>query len=144
MIYSFKNKDGRDIQGWFSDDEASVLFECASKAPLNRILELGSFVGKSAVVLSSALNKNGTLICVDFFSKNHVFKTNTENEIVADTLVSFWNNVTERGLENKILTLKGNYNNILPTLEGRFGMIFIDGGHLIQDRCLPQNGLGNI
>lgn len=134
MDYSFKNKDGQDVKGWLSEEEAGILYEYALEAPIPRILELGSFVGKSSIVLASAIKKrDGVLVCIDFFWKNFRYVTPDTEEIIPDVLESFWSNIRERNLENYVMTLRGNHNTIIPTLRGEFGMIFIDGGHTIEN-----------
>jgi predicted O-methyltransferase YrrM len=45
--------DYKDILGSLADSEAELLKECAEQAPLNRFLEIGTFLGKSASVLAS-------------------------------------------------------------------------------------------
>jgi len=132
--YSFKNKDGKEVQGWLSDEEAEILHEHALKAPTPRILELGSFVGRSSIALASAMKKRGgVLVAMDLFSKNFRYIKPGEDEITLDAFETFWNNIKERHLENYVLTLKGNHNATLPILGGSFGMIFIDGGHKIEN-----------
>jgi len=135
MDYSFRNKDGSNIKGWLSEEQAQILYDCDLKAPTPRVLELGSFVGKSAIVLASAMKKrSGFLMCIDFFIKNSNYITpEGTTEVIPDRFVSFWSNIKERNLENHVITIKGYHNTVLPTLGGNFGMIFIDGGHMIQD-----------
>lgn len=134
MAYNFKQKNGGYVLGWLSDEEAEILYDMASKSPSNLILELGSFVGKSAIPLGTAMQeRKGTLICVDLFNKNQKYEGSAEEQIVPDTETAFWNNINEHNLGDSIISLKGNYNDILPTLKGKFGLIYIDGGHEIKD-----------
>lgn len=130
MSNVFGIKNGDEILGWLSEEDAGILLEFASKAPINRVLELGSFVGKSAVVLGEAMRKEkGTLICIDYFADNMVFESGGIKQVVTDTREAFWQNIKGRGLEGQVLALKGDYKNILPILSGSFGLVFIDGGH---------------
>lgn len=59
------------VGGWLSDKEASELFKLASWAPEENAVccELGSWLGKSSVILGKALRykKNAKLYCIDPF-----------------------------------------------------------------------------
>jgi len=130
MNYSFINREGDNVKGWLSEEEAEILYDYALKAPTSRILELGSFVGRSSLVLASAMKKRqGILICLDYFGKEFIYKNQGIMETIPDVFDEFWNNINERHLENYVITLSGDYKIILPTLGGGFGLVFIDGGH---------------
>lgn len=62
----------RAIDGWLHDAEANRLFDIAESLPNDApvVVELGSWLGKSSVVLSQALvgKKGARLFCVDPFN----------------------------------------------------------------------------
>lgn len=119
--------------GALTDAEAEMLFVLAESAPLKRIIEIGTFVGKSASVLAQACD---TLVCVDTFPKD--MKYCGSDIVVTDTLKTFLANMESIGLMHKIISFKGHTSNVLPNLNGKFGMIYIDGGHTISD-VLPNS-----
>jgi caffeoyl-CoA O-methyltransferase len=78
--------------------------------PLN-ILEIGTYTGYSAICLAQGLQKEGTLVTLE---KN-------------DELAWLSNKYFEKsGLNNKIKPLLGNAIEIIPTLNKKFDLIFID------------------
>jgi hypothetical protein len=118
----------KNILGGLTDNEAVVLNDAAEAAPVKRFLEVGTFCGRSASVLAHHAE---TLVCIDLFCKNQHFWG--QDIIIKDTHQTFWDNLGNIGLAKKAITLKGNSKDILPTLGGRFGLIYIDGGHTMAD-----------
>ena len=76
----------RNIPGWFDIEEAREMFNIVSKLPTGSlIVELGSFCGKSSVIIAGTSFEKNKLIMVDDFSspgcsfevlKNNVEKVN--------------------------------------------------------------------
>ena len=117
------------VTGWLQKNGADLLYECAMTCPTSRILEMGSFVGKSACVLATAMKeRNGVVICSDIFAKNMKY-WGKPGVIFPDTLQSFWDNITGLKLQDYIITIKGNHIVLIDTVRGKFGMVYIDGGH---------------
>lgn len=76
-----------------------------------RILEIGTYTGYSALCLAEGLKDNGKLVTIDL------------NEELEDMVRRY---IKEAGLEEKIDYRVGNALNIIPTLEGPFQLVFID------------------
>jgi len=75
------------------------------------ILEIGTYTGYSALCLAEGMQKNGTLITID---KN-------------EELESFSKKYFDKsGFKNQILPLVGNALDIIPTLDKKFDLVFID------------------
>ena len=52
----------RDVDGWMSPDQAERLYRAAlSTRPGDQIVEIGSFRGRSTIVLASAANAEATV-----------------------------------------------------------------------------------
>ena len=87
------------------------------------ILEIGSFLGKSAVALEDAAEKiNGTVICVDPFDKHTNSFCPNQKEI-------FLKNIS--GWDNIYLVEAHSSNFFELNTEDKFDMIFIDGDHSV-------------
>ncbi len=72
----------RNVRGWLTDASMQLLYDYATKCPLNRVLEFGSFLGKSTACLAQAMKeRDGVVVAMD------VFPENRENEL-------FWPNET--------------------------------------------------
>ncbi len=110
--------------------------------PVN-ILELGTYTGYSAICLSKGLQKNGKL---------HTIELNEELEEIASKYFQ------KSNLTNKIKQYFGNALKIIPKLDIKFDLVFIDadkreypqyykaiidkvnpGGYIIADNVLWNN-----
>jgi caffeoyl-CoA O-methyltransferase len=76
-----------------------------------RILEIGTFTGYSAIAMAKGLPENGKITTLE---------VNPEMEIFIRKFIK------KSGLENKIELLIGNAVEIIPELEEKFGLVFID------------------
>ncbi len=76
-----------------------------------RILEIGTYMGYSAMCLAEGLAENGEIITLDV------------NEEFNKTAKSFWAKSAHSG---KIKSFVGNALEIIPTLEETFDLVFID------------------
>lgn len=77
----------------------------------NYILEIGTYTGYSALCLAEGLAENGKLITID---------PNEETNLFARSFI-------ERSADNnKIELIKGNAQEILPTLTHKWDLVFID------------------
>ena len=77
-----------------------------------RILEIGTFTGYSALCLAEGLARDGELITID------------RNEELEDFANSFFDRSPFAG---RIKMRIGDARKVIPTLEGRFDLVFIDG-----------------
>lgn len=87
------------------------------------ILEIGSFLGKSAVALADAAEKiNGTVICIDPFDKHSNSFSPNQKEIFLEN-ISGWDN---------IYLVEAHSSNFFElNAEDKYDMIFIDGDHSV-------------
>lgn len=127
----------RMISGHFQGRVLSMLMKMIKP---KRILEIGTYTGYSALCMAEGLEEGGELITIDI---------NAELEEMART------HFEATQYANKITYLLGDAKNIIPTLEGKFDVVFIDadkenyamyydlifdklniGGHMIADNVL--------
>lgn len=80
------------------------------------ILEVGTAIGYSAIVFSNAMNDEGKIVSIEIREETH------QKAI---------KNIERAGLEDKIELLLGDAAEVLPNVEGKFDMIFLDAskGH---------------
>ena len=96
-----------------SGHEQGKLLEFISRMlrPEN-ILEIGTFTGYSAICLSKGLRENGKLITIE----------------INDELSAFAGEYFKKtGTEDKIIAMTGNALEIIPKLQMKFDLVFIDG-----------------
>ena len=77
----------------------------------SRILEIGTYTGYSALCLANGLSDNGML---------HTIEINDELELLA---ASFFE---ESGLRDRIIQHIGDADDIIPQLDEKFDLVFID------------------
>ena len=96
-----------------------------------RVLELGSFIGYSAILMASSIDNESKLVSVDIDSKSIE---------ISKKMVSF------AGLDNKIQFIEGSASRVIPILEEGFDFVFIDHGkksYLNDLLLLEQHSLLN-
>ncbi len=77
----------------------------------DKILEIGTYTGYSALCLASGLSENGIL---------HTIEINDELELLA---ASFFE---ESGMRDRIIQHIGDADEIIPQLDEKFDLVFID------------------
>ncbi len=105
-----------DVAGWLTEIEGLRLSELA----LGRdVLEIGSYCGRSTICLAHAAK---SVAAVDPFDGR-------ATTAPRDTLADFMGNLITYGVLEKVTAYKGESELVLPNLEGRFDLVFIDGNH---------------
>jgi predicted O-methyltransferase YrrM len=93
----------------------------------NRILEIGTFTGYSAICLAQGLTEDGIL---------HTIEVNDEQEPIIREYIQ------KAGLEHKIQLHIGDALQLIPQLNERFDIIFLDAGKMdyrqYYELCLPK------
>lgn len=83
---------------------------------IRSILEVGTAIGYSSLIFSNAMNNSGKIITIE--------KRRDMHELACK-------NIKEAGLESNITPMIGDAAELLPEIEGKFDMIFLDAakGH---------------
>ncbi len=128
----------RTIPGWLSPQEAKTLFDLARSLP-NRgpiVVEIGSFQGKSSLVLAKGLKaKIGPkLFCIDPFnadgdpcSKPHY--AHIASQISLPLREQFIANMKRNRVYDMIELLTGYSTDFAGTFSWPISLLFIDGNH---------------
>ena len=93
------------------DDTLEKIDEILTIKKPNKILEIGTAVGYSAICFSKYLSKNGKIDTIE----------RDENRAEQAR-----NNIKNMKLENKIFIFEGGAVEILPTLNDKYDIVFID------------------
>ncbi len=93
------------------DETLEVISKTLQESKPERILEIGTAVGYSAICFSKFLRENGLIDTIERDEQ----RIKQANE-----------NISKLGLENKINIYSGDAVDILPTLDGKYDVIFID------------------
>ena len=123
------------ISGGNHPEGVKLLYELAQESPTDRILELGSFVGKSAIVMASALKdagRKGTILCIDRFA-NNIKWWGPGHPSYPEALKSFWEHADYIGVSDYLVAIQSEITTAISRMQGKFGMIYIDGGHTLEN-----------
>ena len=93
------------------DDTLEVIDKILKEVKPKRMLEIGTAVGYSAMCFSRYLDEDGT---IDTIEREH------------DRVEEAKENIKKVGVENKINILEGDAVEILPTLNNKYDVVFID------------------
>jgi predicted O-methyltransferase YrrM len=119
----------RDVEGWLTEAQAQRLFAAAAAvAPGGRVVEIGSFRGRSAIVLAGA---GAEVVCID----PHAGSDRGPQEIAADAdrgaadLAAFRANLERAGVAGRVRHVRAFSGAALGEVEGPVDVLFVDGAH---------------
>jgi MMP 1-O-methyltransferase len=127
-------------KGFMPDDEGLALHDagCAAAAA-GPLLEIGTYCGKSAILLGAAAESGGTvLFTVDHHrgsEENQAGWEHHDPEVVdaatgrMDTLPFFRRAIAEADLERSVVAVVGHSVPVAAAWNTPLGLLFIDGGH---------------
>lgn len=130
----------RATAGFMPEDEGELLFEVAARAlPHGPGLEVGTWCGKSAIILGAAAREAGSVV----FTVDH-HRGSEENQpgwewhdpsLVdpeldrIDTLPFFRKAIARAGLEEEVIGIVGRAPTVAAHWRTPLSLLFIDGGH---------------
>jgi hypothetical protein len=121
-----------DIEGWLTDAQADRLRAAAQR--LNdaaTVVEIGSFRGKSAVVLAAAVPSGARVICID----PHLGSDRGPQEIAADhergedDYEAFRANLARHGVTDVVEHVRALSSEALAAVDGPVDLLYVDGAH---------------
>lgn len=126
-------------KGWLIREEAELLYRLATAASRRgRVVELGSYCGRSSIVLAAALKDAsfGSLVCVDTFrgSAEHQpgcrhFDAETLVDGVVNTYPAFLQNLTQANLLDHVEVLQCSTLAAAAGFAESIGLLFVDADH---------------
>jgi predicted O-methyltransferase YrrM len=125
-------RTARDVEGWLTEAQARRLYEAAA-APgtggnVARVVEIGSFRGRSAIVLAGA---GADVVCID----PHAGSDRGPQEIAADAdrgaadLEAFRANLAQAGVADRVRHVRAFSHAALDEVPGPIDVLFVDGAH---------------
>ena len=125
------------IEGYLSDDEAWALYlaarTCTTNAP--RIVEIGSYKGRSTIALGTALVERhaGSLVAIDPHAPTGKTSYTLEHGD-ADTFAEYEANLARAGVAAYVTSLRATSTQARSNYDGRpIDVLFIDGSHDYDD-----------
>jgi predicted O-methyltransferase YrrM len=128
------------VKGFLDRAEAEALFELArEQAPRGPIVEIGTYCGKSALVLAAAARAGGgRFVTIDHHRGSEENQPGWEYHDPSlwdaeagalDTLPHLRRNLARAGLEEHTVVIVARSEAVAPLWTAPIAMLFIDGGH---------------
>ena len=120
------------VEGWLTEAQARRLWDRAAELPPGAVaVEIGSFRGRSAVVLASALPDGAELVAID----PHAGNDRGPQEIrgreaeAADDNRAFRENLERAGVTDRVRHVREFSQQALNAVDGEVDLLFVDGAH---------------
>ncbi|MEM8709135.1 MAG: class I SAM-dependent methyltransferase [Actinomycetota bacterium] len=121
-----------DVEGWMTDDQARRLHDRAAELGAGtRIVEIGSFRGRSMIVLASTAADGVSITAID----PHMGSDRGPQEIEADQVRGdddyelFHANLTAAGVDDRVTHVRKLSDAALDDVDGEIDLLYIDGAH---------------
>lgn len=121
-----------DIDGWMTSGQAAALLDAASRCPAGgTIVEIGSFRGRSTIVLASGSRPDVEVIAIDPHAGNDRGPQEIEgyDAEAADDHAVFEANLKGAGVRDRVRHLRAFSDDALADVEGEIDVLYIDGAH---------------
>lgn len=121
-----------DVEGWMTRGQGQALYAAAERCPAGgRIVEIGSFQGRSTIVLASAAPDSATVYAIDPHAGNDRGPQEIagyEDAANADH-VAFNANLAAAGVAERVIHLRMFSDAALDELPGTIDVLYVDGAH---------------
>ena len=129
----------RGVEGYLSEDEAWALYiaarRCTQKAERPRIVEIGSYKGRSTIAIGSALKEagRGSLVSIDPHMPTGKPSYAREHGDI-DTLAEFQENIARAGVAAYVKSVQAVSTDARKSYDMQpVDMLFVDGSHDYED-----------
>lgn len=120
------------VQGWMTRAQAQRLWDAAKRLPRGgRIVEIGSYHGRSAIVLSSAIEPGARVFAIDPHGGNDRGPQQIEGEVKdgqRDHEI-FMANLRAAGVADKVEHIRKPSQDAIGDIPGLLDVVYIDGAH---------------
>ncbi len=121
-----------DVQGWMTPDQARMLWDSARALRSgDQVVEIGSYQGRSTVVLASAVPNGATVTAIDPHAgtdRGPQEISGKETEAEQDSRI-FQENLDRAGVRDRVTYLRHWSQDALAEFEGPINLLYIDGAH---------------
>lgn len=121
-----------DVEGWMSPSQGATLFDAAANCPNGgSIVEIGSFRGRSTIVLATAADPSVRVIAIDPHAGNDRGPQEIDGfeDEAADDHSVFTANLATAGVSERVQHVREFSDAALDVVEGDIDVLYIDGAH---------------
>ena len=117
------------VEGWLSEDQARRLWQRARSA--ERIVEIGSYRGRSAIVMARAAGDGAELVAIDPHAGNDRGPREIEGsaEDGESDFHAFRANLERAGVGSRVRHVRLPSQDALDAVEGELDLLYVDGAH---------------
>jgi predicted O-methyltransferase YrrM len=120
------------VDGWLTEAQALRLWDAATRVPPSgRIVEIGSFRGRSTIVLASASDASVDVVAID----PHGGGDRGPQEITPDSqrgeqdFAAFHANLRNAGVEARVRHLRERSDAAIEQFDSELDVLYVDGAH---------------
>ncbi len=120
------------VEGWLSRDQAFRLYEAASRVPSGgRIVEIGSYRGRSAIVEALATDSTVEIVAIDPHGGNDRGPQQWEGTVDDGQLdhQAFLANLERAGVRHRIRHIRRFSTDAFAEVVGPVDLLYVDGAH---------------
>jgi predicted O-methyltransferase YrrM len=121
-----------DVDGWMTPGQASTLFDAARRCPPSgSIVEIGSFRGRSTIVLASAAPDGVQIVAIDPHAGNDRGPQEIDGfqDEASDDHAVFLANLERAGVADRVRHLRMFSDEAHAHVDGQVDVLYIDGAH---------------
>lgn len=121
-----------DVDGWMSPDQGAALHDAAWRCPAGgRIVEIGSFRGRSTIVLALAADPTVEIVAVDPHAGNDRGPREIEGfgAEAGDDHAVFVANLTAAGVHDRVRHLREFSERAHALVDGGVDVLYVDAAH---------------
>ena len=120
------------VDGWLTEGQAAALYDAArSCPPRGRIVEIGSFRGRSTIVLAAAAPRLAEVVAID----PHAGTDRGPRELsgfedaAREDRMRFEQNLSSAGVRERVRHVARTSEAALDDVQGAVDVLFVDGAH---------------
>jgi predicted O-methyltransferase YrrM len=120
------------VEGWMTDAQARRLWDAAARLrPGAQVVEIGSYRGRSAIVLARAAPEGASVVAIDPHAGNdrgpqQIHGTREEGE--SDNR-AFRANLERAGVADRVHHVRLPSGEAHPAVQGQVDLLYVDGAH---------------